>query len=383
MKKIQFLFIAAFGAFFACTSGQHTGTAPALVQVSAFDTVLDGSDVSLYTLRNDSGMVVQVTNYGARVVSLWVPDAKGDFQDVVWGYESIHDYLDSPDRFCGPVVGRYGNRIGKGQFTLDGKSYQLTLNDGENHLHGGADGFWNKVWIARPFENEQGEQAVEMSYRSPDGEEGYPGNLSIAVTYTLQKNNALKIEYQAMTDAPTILNPTSHNYFNLHGNTASSTDSHVLTIHADRFTPTDAGLIPTGALDSVAGTPLDFRVAQPIGSRIDADFEPMKLARGYDHNWVLNKQGNEMSVAAEVYEPATGIVMKVETDQPGLQFYSGNFMDGTEIGKRGDRHNFRTGIALETQNFPDAPNHENFPSAVLRPGETYTQTCIYAFSVRK
>ena len=207
--------------FFACTSGQHTGTAPALVQVSAFDTVLDGSDVSLYTLRNDSGMVVQVTNYGARVVSLWVPDAKGDFQDVVWGYESIHDYLDSPDRFCGPVVGRYGNRIGKGRFTLDGKSYRLTLNDGENHLHGGADGFWNKGMDRAAVRERTGEQAVEMSYRSPDGEEGYPGNLSIAVTYTLQKNNALKIEYQAMTDAPTILNPTSHNYFNLHGNTAS------------------------------------------------------------------------------------------------------------------------------------------------------------------
>lgn len=382
MKKLFVLSTLVLMIWSACTqTPQQNG--PVALPASAFDTVLNGDSVTLYTLTNDSGMMVQLTNYGARIVALWVPDAAGDFKDVVLGYESIAEYLSSTDHFCGPIVGRYGNRINKGNFTLDGKTYQLTINDGANHLHGGTHGFWDKVWKARPVNSTTGEPAVEMSYLSADGEEGYPGNLTITVTYTLTQNNALKIEYQATADSTTILNPTSHSYFNLHGTTSGSTNTHLLTLHADRFTPTDAGLIPTGELDSVAGTPMDFTQATPIGERIDADFEPMKLAKGYDHNWVLNKAGKELSLAAEVYEPSTGIVMRIETDQPAIQFYSGNFMDGSQIGKRGEPHNYRTGIALETQNYPDAPNHENFPSAVLRPGETYTQTCIYAFSIRK
>lgn len=378
MKKLIALSAFVLLIWSACTQTPQL-KGPVALSTAAFDTVLNGDSVTLYTLTNDSGMMVQLTNYGARIVALWVPDAAGEFKDVVLGYESIAEYLSSTDHFCGPIVGRYGNRINKGTFTLDDKTYHLTINDGENHLHGGVHGFWDKVWKAHPVNN----STVAMSYMSAAGEEGYPGNLAITVTYTLTQDNALKIEYQATTDSATILNPTSHSYFNLHGTTAGSTNTHLLTLNADWFTPTDAGLIPTGELDSVAGTPMDFRQPTLIGERIDADFEPMKLAKGYDHNWVLNKTGKELSFAAEVYEPSTGIVMRIETDQPAIQFYSGNFMDGSQIGKRGEPHNYRTGIALETQNYPDAPNHENFPSAVLRPGETYTQTCIYAFSVRK
>ena len=334
MKKLIALSAFVLLIWSACTQTPQL-KGPVALSTAAFDTVLNGDSVTLYTLTNDSGMMVQLTNYGARIVALWVPDAAGEFKDVVLGYESIAEYLSSTDHFCGPIVGRYGNRINKGTFTLDDKTYQLTINDGENHLHGGVHGFWDKVWKAHPVNN----STVAMSYMSAAGEEGYPGNLAITVTYTLTQDNALKIEYQATTDSATILNPTSHSYFNLHGTTAGSTNTHLLTLNADRFTPTDAGLIPTGALDSVAGTPMDFRQPTLIGERIDADFEPMKLAKGYDHNWVLNKAGKELSFAAEVYEPSTGIVMRIETDQPAIQFYSGNFMDGSQNGKRGEPHN--------------------------------------------
>ena len=382
MKK-RLLWAAACLAVLSGCRNTAADTRVQLLPDTAFDTILDGKPVSLYTLLNANGMAAQVTNYGARVVALWVPDAQGGFRDVVWGYPSIGGYLSATDKFGGPIVGRYGNRIDNGQFSLDGKTYRLTINDGSNHLHGGSGGFWSKVWTARQFTNERGEQAVEMSYRSPSGEQGYPGELSIAVTYTLTGADELRIDYRATTDSATVLNPTRHNYFNLHGHTGASTDSHLLTIHADRFTPTDSGLIPTGELASVEGTPLDFRSPTAIGARIASDFEPMKLAGGYDHNWVLTRPDSGLTVAAELYEPSTGIVMTVTTDQPGLQFYSGNFMDGRDTGKRGDRHDLRTGIALETQNFPDAPNHDDFPSAVLRPGETYTQTCIYGFGIRR
>lgn len=354
-----------------------------LLDPAAFRTEIDGAAVELFTLRNAGGMTVQITNYGARVAALWVPAADGRFRDVVWGFESIDDYLRSADKYCSPIVGRYGNRIGNGRFTLDGKEYQLTINNGRNHLHGGPGGFESRVWKARETKTPEGNPAVVMSYRSPDGEEGYPGNLDIAVTYSLTPDNRLEIDYEARTDAPTVLNPTSHIYYNLHGTTARSTDSHVLTIHGSHFTPTDAGLIPTGEIRPVEGTPLDFRTPHAIGERIDrTDYEPLAFGNGYDHNWVLDAQTADAgSPAAEVFEPSTGILMKIYTDQPGLQFYAGQDMDGKETGKRGDRHAFRTGIALETQNFPDAPNHPNFPSAVLRPGETYTQHTAYAFEI--
>jgi len=380
MKKILLSFMVFTFIFSSCTSNKKTAQ---LFPQSNFDTIVNGKKVSVYTLKNANGMTAQVTNYGARLVDLWVPDKEGNFRDVIWGFENIKGYLNATDMFAGPIVGRYGNRIGKGQFTLDGKPYQLTLNDHGNQLHGGMNGFYKKVWDARAFKNEKGEDAVELSYLSPAGEEGYPGNLTLKVTYAITSNNELTINYAATTDAATILNPTSHCYFNLHGTTAQSSNSHIVTIFADKYTATDSLLIPTGEITTVENTPLDFRKPTPVGERIKADFMALKYGKGYDHNFVLNKKTGEISLAAEVYEPATGIVMKVSTDQPAIQFYSGNFMDGKDLGKRGDKHNYRTGIALEAQNYPDAPNHANFPTAVLKPGETYKQVSIYAFEIKK
>ena len=368
----------------ACTGNKGTGME--LLREEVFAKTVDGKETRLYTMQNANGMTVQLTNYGARIAALWVPSADG-FKDVVWGYDSIDAYLNAGDKYSGPVVGRYGNRIKDGKFTLDGKEYRLTVNENGNQLHGGAGGFSTKVWDAEQFTDAEGNPAVKMTYLSADGEEGYPGNLTISVTYTLTPENEVAIDYSATTDAPTVLNPTSHVYYNLHGTSAKSTDSHLMTIYADGYTPTDAELIPTGEIAPVEGTPMDFRTATAIGARMDTpDFEPLRFGKGYDHNWVLNKttDGTHTGahIAAEVYEPETGIVMKIYTDQPGLQFYAGQGMDGKETGKRGDIHNVRSGIALETQNFPDAPNHENFPSSVLRPGETYTQHTVYAFSLK-
>ena len=380
MKKIFVSITLLAIVLSSCTSSLKTAQ---LFPVANFDTLVNNKKVSIYTIKNANGMTAQVTNYGARLVDLWVADKEGNFKDVVWGFENISGYLNATDMFAGPIVGRYGNRIGKGQFALDGKSYQLTLNNNGNHLHGGINGFYKKVWDARPFKNDKGEDAVEMSYLSPAGEEGYPGNLTIKVIYAITANNELTINYAATSDSATIINPTSHAYFNLHGTTAQSSNSHIVTIFADKYTPTDSMLIPTGEIATVENTPLDFRKPTTVGERIKADFIALKYGKGYDHNYVLNKKAGEVSLAAEVYEPATGIVMKVSTDQPAIQFYSGNFMDGKDTGKRGDKHNYRTGIALEAQNYPDAPNHANFPTAVLKPGETYKQSSIYAFEVKK
>ena len=380
MKKIFVSITLLALVLSSCTSGLKTAQ---LFPAANFDTLVNNKKVSIYTIKNANGMTAQVTNYGARLVDLWVADKEGNFKDVVWGFENISGYLNATDMFAGPIVGRYGNRIGKGQFALDGKSYQLTLNNNGNHLHGGINGFYKKVWDARPFKNDKGEDAIEMSYLSPAGEEGYPGNLTIKVIYAITANNELTINYEATSDSATIINPTSHAYFNLHGTTAQSSNSHIVTIFADKYTPTDSMLIPTGEIATVENTPLDFRKPTTVGERIKADFIALKYGKGYDHNYVLNKKAGEVSLAAEVYEPATGIVMKVSTDQPAIQFYSGNFMDGKDTGKRGDKHNYRTGIALEAQNYPDAPNHANFPTAVLKPGETYKQSSIYAFEVKK
>ena len=380
MKKTLLLFLILVFVFSACNSNKKSSQ---VFPQNNFDTIFGGKKVSIYTLKNANGMTAQITNYGARLVDLWVPDKDGKFQDVVWGFEKISGYLNANDLYAGPIVGRYGNRIGKGKFSIDGKAYQLTLNNHGNQLHGGAKGFFTKVWNARLFKNEKGEDALELSYLSPAGEEGYPGNLTIKVIYAITANNELSINYQATTDSTTIINPTSHVYFNLHGTTAQSSNSHIVTINADKYTPTDSLLIPTGEIASVENTPLDFRKPTAVGKRIKMDFLALKYGKGYDHNYVLNKKAGEISLAAEVYEPTTGIVMKVSTDQPAIQFYSGNFMDGQDTGKRGDKHNYRTGIALEAQNYPDAPNHANFPTAVLKPGETYKQTTIYAFETKK
>jgi aldose 1-epimerase len=380
MKKTALLILIMTVLLTACNSKKNNVQ---LFPESNFDTTLVNQKVTLYTLKNENGMTAQITNYGARLVDLWVADKNGDFKDVVWGFESIKGYLTATDLFAGPVVGRYGNRIGKGQFSLDGKPYQLTLNNNGNQLHGGAGGFFTKVWNARQFKNEKGEDALELTYLSAAGEEGYPGNLNVKVIYSITKENELAINYEATTDSTTIINLTSHAYFNLHGTTSQSTNSHILSINADKYTPTDSLLIPTGEIADLTSTPLDFRKPTVIGDRINTDFLAIKYGKGYDHNFVLIKKAGEITQAAEVYEPATGIVMKVTTDQPAIQFYSGNFMDGVDKGKRGDKHNYRCGIALETQNYPDAPNHANFPTSVLKAGETYKHLCVYKFEVKK
>ncbi len=283
--------------------------------------------------------------------------------------------------FFGAIVGRYGNRIAAGKFTLDGKTYQLDLNDGANHLHGGANGFYKKLWKGEPVKGKQG-PGVKLTYVSKDGEEGYPGKVTLTVTYTLTRNNGLRIDYRGTTDKPTILNPTNHSYFNLSGDPTQTILGEELTIDADKTTPVGPGLIPTGKLADVAGTPMDFRKPTKIGARIDAKDEQLELGKGYDHNWVLRNPGKKVRKVAELYDPTSGIDMRILTDQPGLQFYSGNFLNGTIHGKQGVVYKHRTALCLEAQVFPDAPNHPSFPSAVLRPGQHYTQTTIYEFSTR-
>jgi aldose 1-epimerase len=352
------------------------------ISSSNFQTIINGKSTNLFTLKNKKGMTAQITNYGARVVSLWVPDRKGNFQDVVWGFETIAEYLASSDIYCGPIVGRFGNRIDKGKFKLNGTQYQLTINNNENHLHGGTDGFYAKVWDAKSVKIE-GNEALELTYFSKDGEEGYPGNLTIKVAYILTEDNSLKLIYSATTDKTTIINPTSHCYFNLSGTSKNTILEHVLFINAQKFTPTNEGLIPTGELRNLKNTPLDFNIPTAIGDRIDSKYEQLLFGKGYDHNFIINKPMGSYEKIATIYSPESGVLMAVNSDQPGLQFYSGNFMKGNLIGKRGDDHNYRTGFALETQNFPDAPNHPNFPSAVLEPNHTYTQTTSYTFGVVK
>ena len=378
MTRNFILSAAAAILFTACTDSPQI----ALLPEKAFLKEIDGKENTIYTLAGKGGMTAQITNYGARAVALWVPAADGTFKDVIWGYENIDSYLNAGDKYSGPIVGRYGNRIGKGKFSIDGREYSLTINENGNQLHGGKGGFSTKMWDARQTSDSLGNPSLEMRYFSPDGEEGYPGNMTVKVTYTVTANNEFVIDYEVETDAPTIVNPTSHIYFNLHGTSSKSTDSHLLTIYADSFTPTDSELIPTGEIFPVEGTPMDFRKATSIGAGIDRkDFGLIEIGGGYDHNWCLDK-GSVFGLAAELYEPETGIEMSIFTDQPGLQFYAGQGMNGKDIGKRGEIHNIRSGIALETQNYPDAPNHPDFPSAILRPGEKYTQHSVYSFRTR-
>ncbi len=343
-----------------------------------FGTLPDGTAVELFTLRNASGMEVKVTNYGGIITELKVPDRDGKLDDITLGYSSVDGYLKSSPYF-GALIGRYGNRIGKAQFKLDGKTYKLPANDGPNTLHGGTTGFDKVVWNAEPFERD-GERGLVLTYTSPDGDQGFPGTLETRVTYTLTDKNELAFDYHATTDKPTVVNLTQHAYFNLAGDGSGDILGHELTINADRYTPVDSGLIPTGELASVEGTPFDFRTKTAIGARIDADDEQIKRGGGYDHNYVLNRSGDGLELAARVEEPKTGRVMEVHTTEPGLQFYSGNFLDGTITGKNGHVYNKRNGICLETQHYPDSPNQSSFPSTTLNPGETYTSRTVYTFS---
>jgi aldose 1-epimerase len=344
-----------------------------------FGTV-DGKEVFLYTLTNKSGMEARITNYGGIVVSLLVPDKSRKPGDIVLGYDSLSSYLKATPYF-GAIVGRYGNRIGKARFTLDGKEYVLNANGGPNTLHGGLKGFDKVVWDADGT-TPATQPSLSLSYLSKDGEEGYPGNLKATVVYTLTDSNELRIDYTASTDKPTVLNLTHHSYFNLAGAGSGDILSHELMLNADKFTPIDSGLITTGELKPVEGTPMDFRTATAIGSRIGAKDDQLRFGRGYDHNWVLNRSGEGLSLAARVSEKTSGRVMEVWTTQPGVQFYSGNFLDGTNIGKGGKAYAYRTGLCLETQHFPDSPNKPAFPSTALRPGENFKSTTVYKFSVQ-
>ena len=354
----------------------------AAVTKKPFGKTSDGKDITLYTLKNKSGMEVGIINFGGIVVSLKAPDRNGKFDDVVLGYNELAPYEKESQPYFGALIGRYGNRIAKGEFKLDGKTYHVPVNNGPNSLHGGKRGFDRRVWDAHESSDAQGDH-LHLHYLSPDGEEGYPGNLNVDVTYTLPADkNELRIDYSATTDKDTVLNLTNHSYFNLKGQGNGDILGHELMLNADRFTPDDENLIPTGELKPVAGTPFDFRKSTAIGARIKQDDPQLKLARGYDHNWVLNG-GGKFGLAARVVEPTTGRVLEVSTDQPGVQFYTGNFLDGSEKGKDGKVYNFRYAFCLETQHFPDSPNHPKFPTTELKPGQKFHSSTIFKFSAEK
>ena len=338
-----------------------------------FGKMPDGTAVQIYTLTNSRGVEAKITNYGGILVSLRAPDRQGAMADVVLGFDSLAGYLANPGPFFGALIGRYGNRIGHARFTLNGVEYHLDKNDGDNSLHGGARGFDKRVWTAR----ELPDGGLALTYLSKDGEDGYPGNLTITVTYHLTDANEVRIDYAATTDKDTVVNPTNHSYFNLKGAGSGDILGHRVTLNADRFTPVDAGLIPLGELRSVNGTPFDFRKAIPIGARIGQADEQLKLGKGYDHNWVLNKTGDAFSLAARVEEPESGRVLEVYTDQPGIQFYTGNFLDGKIKGKGGKVYGHRSGFCLETQHFPDSPNQKGFPPTLLKPGQKFQSTTVY------
>lgn len=353
-------------------------------------TSLDQADVSdfdsikLYTLKNQSGMEVKVTNYGAIITSIVVTDRDGAFADIALGYDRVEDYMNAVDKpYFGAVVGRYGNRIAKGKFTLNGEIYSLAKNNAPNHLHGGVIGFDKVVWTAMPIRGE-GFTGVELTYLAKDREEGYPGNLAITVTYKLTEANELVVEYHATTDKATPVNLTQHSYFNLAGEGNGTILDHQLQINADHYTPVDATLIPTGEIAPVKGTPFDFTTAKAVGRDILQANEQLKFGLGYDHNFVLNKKGKEgqMTLAATVYEPQSGRFMEVLTEEPGVQFYCGNFLDGRLTGKAGKSYLYRGAVVLETQHFPDSPNQPNFPNTILKPGETYRTQTVYRFSAK-
>lgn len=378
MKKLKIFALALLGIA-AVSCAEEKKSTISLLPVENFKSDIDGKDVSLYTIKNANGLTAQLTNYGARVVSLWVPDKDGNFVDVVQGQATIDGYLTADELFYGATVGRYANRIANGKFTIDEEEYQLDINDGDNHLHGGSKGFFAVVWDAE----QQEEDAVVFKYRSPDGEMGYPGNLDVTLKYSLDDDNTLRITYEAETDKATIVNLSHHSYFNLSGAGAETINDHMLKLYASNFTPTDSTLIPTGEIRSVEGTPMDFLEYNRIGERVGEDYEPLVIAGGYDHNWVLD-QAEGIKLAAEVYSPVTNILMSVYTDEPGIQFYGGNFIKGVDKTKEGNgTHGFRSALCLETQGFPDSPNHDNFPSTVLRPGEKYQRICYYAFDIKE
>lgn len=378
MKKVVFLLAAFLLMAGACTNPATNDTTLSGLSPKDFQTTVDGKSIDLFVLKNSNGMEVCITNYGGRIVSVMVPDRNGEMQDVVLGFESIQDYLKYPTNF-GATIGRYGNRINQGRITIEGTEYQLPQNNYGHCLHGGPEGFDTRIFDAKQLN----EQALELSYLSKDGEAGFPGNLLCKVIFTLTDGNAIDIHYMAETDRTTVVNLTNHSYFNLDGVPSGNNYDHLLTIDADAYTPVDSTFMTTGEVLSVENTEMDFRQPTPIGARIDNDFAQLVYGKGYDHNWVLNTQGDLSRKCATLESPKTGIVLDVYTNEPGLQVYAGNFLDGSLKGKKGITYQRRASVCLETQKYPDTPNKPHWPSALLKPGEQYDSRCIYKFSVKK
>jgi aldose 1-epimerase len=357
----------------------HATEKTAGIERRAFGKLADGTAVDLYTLKNRNGLLVEITNYGGSVVSIRTPDRRGLMDDIVLGYSDPNGYV-ADQSYFGALIGRFANRIGKARFTLNGVEYQLAQNNGVNHLHGGVRGFNKVLWQARELDHKEG-VALKLTYHSKDGEEGYPGNLAVTATYVLTDSNELRIDYSATTDKETILNLTHHSYFNLAGAGSGDVLDHQVKLNADRFTPVDETLIPTGELRAVKGTPFDFNSSTAIGKRINQQDQQLILGKGYDHNFVLNKKDGELSLAAVVYEPGSGRELEMWTTEPGMQLYTGNFLDNVR-GKAGQVYSRRGGFCLEAQHFPDSPNKPAFPSTILKPGQRYKQTTVYKFMVR-
>jgi aldose 1-epimerase len=353
-----------------------------IINEDSFKSTHKGKPTALYTLKNRNGMVAQITNFGAKIVSIFIPDHNGNFADIVLGYESIEEYIKGNPYF-GAICGRYANRIANGKFVIDGITYQLPVNNGPNSLHGGPEGFNNQVFDAKGVISTPNGDQIVMVYISKDGEMGYPGTLTLKVTYSVTNSNELRLDYEATTDKATHVNICSHSFFNLAGEGNGDILNHELTINADKFTPVNDVLIPNGELKTVKGTPMDFRKPEIIGKRIDDNFDQLAFGKGYDHNWVINKKKpGELTLAAVCYEPLSGRVMEVHTTQPGTQLYTGNWLDGSDKGKGGKTYGMRSALCLETQNYPDSPNKPGFPSTLLSPGEIYKHTCLHKFSVK-
>ena len=384
MFKTAFILTVAL-AMISCAGPKKQNTDPVMEQdaalpgKSAFEKVIDGKKTDLYYLKNSKGMKVAITNYGGRVVGILAPDKNGHFADVALGFDSLGGYLDNKEYYFGAIIGRYANRIARGKFSLNGKEYHLPINDGVNSLHGGNKGFFMRIWNAEQLND----QNLLLTYESKDGEEGYPGDLKVQVLYTLTSNNSLRIEYTAITDKETVINLTNHTYFNLGGAGSGKITNEVMMINADKITPIDSTMIPTGAISSVKGTPFDFTTPRKIGQDINADNQQIKYSKGYDDNWVLNKDEDyQLSLAAKVYDPESGRELDVLTTEPGIQFYTGNFLDGV-TGKDGKKYNYRTALTLETQHYPDSPNHSNFPTTVLKPDQIFHSITVYHFGIHK
>ncbi len=381
MKKTVITFMAAAFLLAACNEKKQTVEETTLsgLKKENFQKEVDGKKTDLYVLKNENGVEVCITNFGGRIVSIMVPDKYGEMQDIVLGFDSIQDYIDVPSDF-GASIGRYANRIANGKFELDGEEYILAQNNFGHSLHGGPKGFQYVVYDANQIDDKN----LEVSYTAKDGEEGFPGNITCKVLFTLTDDNEIKMKYEAETDKPTIVNMTNHSYFNLDGDASRNNSDYLLTINADEYTPVDSTFMTTGEILTVEGTDMDFRTPTPIGARIDNfEFDQLKNGNGYDHNWVLNTGGDIKKIAATLESPKSGIIVDVYTTEPGIQVYTGNFLDGTATGKKGQIYNQRVGVCLETQKYPDSPNKKDWPSAVLRPGEKYESETIFKFSVKK